>query len=135
MPLEFLHTRFQFHAPSRSVHMAAFSNGVPLKVIVTREVVEHIAGAKSLSQDESLTVVAQNLELVRIAADHAAERWRAHSPIVAVAPWDVITFAAQYPPKRLAARLEPQHNDKSTPATGSLVPPRHEPSRPVVVGR
>lgn len=116
MPLEFLHTRFRFHMASRSVQMAAISNGVPLKVIIGRATLEHIAGARNLSEDESLTVAAQNLELLRLAAGLAAEGWRGPSPIVSVAPWDVIACAKQQPPKPLLGRITQHQAQQSTPS-------------------
>ena len=74
MPVEFLRTQFTFRMRSRSVHVSGISDGVMMDVIIPRPVLEHLGGAQRLNQDESFTVVVQNLELLRTAAAMAAGR-------------------------------------------------------------
>lgn len=109
MPIEFLTTRLSFQMRSRSVQLAAIYDGVLMDVIVPRAVLELIAGARRLSQDESFTAVVQNLPALRAAAARAAARRGAHVPIIAIDPADI---APDDPPLQPLKRLAP-HPDQA----------------------
>jgi hypothetical protein len=102
MPIEFLTTRLSFQIRSRSVQLAAICDGVLMDIIIPRAVLELIAGAQRLSQDESFTAVVQNLTVLRAAASRAAARRGAHVPIIAIDPADI---APDDPPLQLLVRL------------------------------
>jgi hypothetical protein len=115
MPVEFLRTQFTFRMRSRSVHVSGISDGVLIDVIIPRPVLEHLGGAQRLNQDESFTVVLQNLELLRVAAAMAAGRRGGHVPIITVDLADVETCARQFEMKRLTTRLEPTQSSSGSP--------------------
>lgn len=104
MPLEFLRTNLRFQEQSRSVQLAALCEGILMDVIVPRRMLEHIAGAQRLTQDESFTTVVQNKELLRLAATRAAARRGAHVPIITVQVSDLLP---DDPPTQPLRRLAP----------------------------
>jgi hypothetical protein len=109
MPIEFLTTRLNFQMRSRSVQVSAICDGVLMDVIIPRAVLELIASAQRLSQDESFTAVVQNLPALRAAAARAAARRGAHVPIIAIDPADI---APDDPPLQPLRRLA-SHTDQA----------------------
>jgi hypothetical protein len=112
MPVEFLRTQFTFRMRSRSVHVSGISDGVMIDVIIPRPVLEHLGGAQRLNQDESFTVVVQNLDLLRTAAAMAAGRRGGHVPIITVDLADVESCATRHSVKRLTTRLDPTQDTR-----------------------
>src|SRR5262245_44140907 len=89
MPLEFLSSRFNYRAVSRSIVVAAICNGRLVDVVIPRMVLERVSGRASLSQDECVSVATQNLETLRRAAWMAAARNGAHVAVAVIEPSDI----------------------------------------------
>ena len=52
MSLHFTPTRIRFLENLRSVRVTAENKGVPLGVLISRDVIDHLAAAQKLSRDE-----------------------------------------------------------------------------------
>jgi hypothetical protein len=99
MKLEFLGTNLNFEARTRSVRVSALYDGTVMDVIISRPVLEQVAQAERLTQDEAFTTVVQNRKYLELAAARACSRHGAHVPIVTIGLADLVT--AELKPIRL----------------------------------
>jgi hypothetical protein len=89
MSLRFTSTRIRFLESLRSVHLTAERDGVPLGVLVSRAVIEHLAAAQRLSKDESFTIVVRNKAVLEGAANRAFRRFGSGSTVITIEMTDM----------------------------------------------
>jgi hypothetical protein len=94
MPLQFLSTRLTFNPVTHDVHLSALAGDDLAEVVVSRLVVEHLAGLPDLSKDDSLTTVVLHKKELEAAATYAFEKNGEGGRIVVVKKPDLFAATA-----------------------------------------